>query len=61
MRCERCQGIGVCPSFRYANVCVVGERRRIVNLPYPCPDCGGSGIASCCEVTQPDPEHSDER
>jgi hypothetical protein len=52
--CERCYGYGVLPSFRYAIVRVVGERRRIVNLPYLCPYCNGSGVAHCCEGNEPE-------
>ena len=59
MRCERCyETPGICPSFRYAHVRVVGESRRIVNRPYPCPDCNGTGRVPAANKPE---ANSDER
>ena len=44
MICDRCKGSGVVPLFYVNNS---GYSR------YPCPVCGGCGIASCCEGATP--------
>jgi DnaJ-class molecular chaperone len=49
MLCTRCQGRG--NVLRYPAEVRFGR----FLMHSPCPDCNGSGIASCCEVTD-DPE-----
>ena len=38
MRCEACQGTGFIPYLE-----------THIRVPRPCEECGGSGIAHCCE------------
>ena len=45
MRCETCQGWGRTRQ---------GEERNPFPPLLPCPDCGGSGVAHCCEGERPD-------
>jgi len=47
MRCENCQGTG---KVREWWSLMGGELWADV----PCPECGGSGIAHCCEGERPD-------
>ena len=44
MICDRCRGAGVVSSPYIAGV---------VCVSYPCPLCGGCGIAHCCDGDQP--------
>lgn len=53
MRCETCFGIG--------EVLIDGagkpvSRLRDATTMIPCPECGGSGIAHCCDGLQACPE-----
>jgi DnaJ-class molecular chaperone len=42
MRCERCQGLGNLPiNFTF------GDYHATTLMP--CPDCGGCGVAHCCD------------
>ena len=51
MKCENCLGLGVLTG---------NDRLFPSGAPsWPCPECGGSGIAHCCEGLQAQPE--DER
>ena len=44
MRCERCDGMGF--------DLVLLHNGRVVSY-VPCPECGGTGITSCCEGATP--------
>jgi DnaJ-class molecular chaperone len=44
MRCERCRGRGL--VVRYPAEVRFG---RFVLHDHPCPDCGGCGVAHCCD------------
>jgi hypothetical protein len=61
MRCETCHGTGtvVAPA-------TLDEEQRGLNdiwagdpYPFPCPDCGGCGVAHCCEGLREQPEEGD--
>lgn len=45
MRCEDCGGLGKLAVLEFP---ILGPRMRVVS-ELPCPSCGGSGIASCCD------------
>jgi hypothetical protein len=51
MICERCHGAGVMPegTSKYSEVLPPA-------LPLPCDECGGSGVAHCCEGLRAQPE-----
>lgn len=58
MICERCLGTGKAfigePPIPRHNLAAF-----LAKLNEPCPDCGGSGTASCCDAAgsaQPEPE-----
>jgi DnaJ-class molecular chaperone len=44
MRCETWDGAGM-----VLGVSAVGPRKMIVSVAVPCPDCGGCGVAHCCD------------
>ena len=46
MRCETCFGIGETLIDREGQPV---NRLRDAAMMIPCPDCGGSGLAHCCE------------
>ena len=47
MRCERCHGLGRVPFWHEA---------FDMDVDRPCPECGGTGITSCCEGHEGQPE-----
>jgi DnaJ-class molecular chaperone len=49
MRCDHCHGTGG------VNRVVHQEGRIVVELT-PCPECGGSGVAHCCEGAREQPD-----
>ena len=52
MRCERCQGNGMVPTSVDITVGYrpsLGQRGYTVPIVEPCPDCGGCGLAHCCD------------
>jgi hypothetical protein len=59
MICERCQGEGrvlnPALSVSYTRTRVWIDNPRGLPLMIPCPECGGSGIAHCCEGLQAQP------
>ena len=47
MRCDTCQGSGKIEDVvRHTDQ---APTNSLAPAPLPCPDCGGSGIAHCCE------------
>lgn len=53
MKCETCHGIGEVLIDRAGRVVL---RLRDAMMMIPCPDCGGSRIAHCCDGLQGCPE-----
>lgn len=55
MRCERCNGTGRESNPARNECALMGVHEQFLPAPYrPCLDCGGSGIAHCCEGERPD-------
>ncbi|MAH45970.1 hypothetical protein CMI37_09065 [Candidatus Pacearchaeota archaeon] len=49
MRCEHCQGVGLVAGLEWAHVIDSLFREQVW---WPCHECKGSGIVSCCEGSE---------
>lgn len=51
MKCETCHGIGLLEIPAECDSACDDRDCPYIHIPYtvPCRDCGGSGVASCCD------------
>ena len=56
MRCEPCLGTGKAFIAERGVIGAFSFSEWLAHMNKPCRDCGGSGIAHCCEGDQAQPE-----